>query len=586
MSMCTRWLIALALVTSLGGGIGCTGSGPISDEFATPDENAEQPAIVFTDVTAQAGLGGFRHEMGSSGEKWFPEQFGAGAAFIDYNGDGRLDILLVGGAAWEDNDDHPALWLYRNDGDGTFTLQTEEAGLGGVRAFGFGVVVADYNNNGLQDFYLTALHENKLFRNDGGTFTDVTGEAGVGGDPSEWSTAAVFFDADRDGHLDLFVGNYTYWSPEDDLFCSLTGTKKSYCSPELYGGIPGRFFRNNGDGTFTDATVEAGFGVGPGKTLGVAEFDYDRDGWPDLVVANDLERDLLFRNNGDGTFTEMGVEAGVAYDEHGRARAGMGIDTGVVDDTGEETIFVSNFSNEMVGIYRHIRDGIFSDRAAVSRIGGPTLLTLGFGLFLFDIDYDGHLDFFLVNGHVQPDVEEIHSVVTYKQRPQLFLNRGGNGTFEEFVAAYGVLTTPLAARGAAYGDIDHSGRPHLLITENGGPVHLWRNDSEMGNHLRVHLQGVESNRDGVGSRVVAVVDGRRMERRVRTASTYLSQSEKTVTFGLAGAPQVDTLTIFWPSGHVDRFEDIRANQTLHIVEGTMAPDSIPVAATSHAIPRE
>lgn len=544
------------------------GSGA-STQNPTPRDGGASP-IAFADVTAEAGLDAFRHETGAVGDKWFPETMGAGGGFIDYNGDGDVDILLVGGGTWEGNPappDHRALWLYRNDGDGTFTLRTEEAGLGDVTAYGFGVTVADYNNDGNPDFYLTTLNENKLFRNDGSTFTEVGAAAGVAGD-GEWSSSAVFFDANRDGHLDLYVGNYVEWSPEDDYFCSLDGKTKDYCTPEDYEGVSGRFYRNEGDGTFTDATEEVGMGgTLPGKTLGAVALDYDRDGWPDLAVANDMERNLLFHNDGDGTFTEVGTRSGVAYDRLGRPRAGMGIDAGVVDTTGEVSLFVSNFSGQMVSVFRHVRNGLFEDRADVSMIGRSSQATLGFGLFLFDATLDGHLDLFVANGHVQRRIEDFRDGVTYRQPPQLFLNQDGTGTFEEYDPADGVLTTPLVARGAAYGDVNQDGKIDVLVTENGGAAHLWRNDSDTGHFLRVGLRGTESNRDGIGARVVAVAGAHRMERYVRAGSSYLSQNETVVTFGLARASRVDSLSVYWPSGQVDRFGEIEADQTVRIVEG-------------------
>ena len=547
------------------------GAGP---QGPTPRDEGSSP-IAFTDVTAEAGLDAFRHETGAVGNKWFPETMGAGGGFLDYNGDGALDILLVGGSTWEGDPappDHRGLWLYRNDGDGTFTLRTEEAGLGDVTAYGFGVTVADYDNDGDPDFYLTALNENKLFRNDDSTFTEVGAAAGVAGE-GEWSSSAVFFDANRDGHLDLYVGNYVEWSPENDYFCSLDGETKDYCTPEDYEGVSGRFYRNEGDGTFTDATDEVGMGGDvPGKTLGAVALDYDRDGWPDLAVANDMERNLLFHNDGDGTFTEVGTRSGVAYDRLGRPRAGMGIDAGVVDTTREVSLFVSNFSGQMVSVFRHVRNGLFEDRADVSMIGRSSQATLGFGLFLFDVTLNGHLDLFVANGHVQRRIEDFRDGVTYRQAPQLFLNQAGTGTFEEYEPADGVFTTPLVARGAAYGDVNQDGKIDVLVTENGGSAHLWRNNSDTGRFLRVGLRGTESNRDGVGARVVAVADTHRMQRYVRAGSSYMSQNEKVVTFGLGQASRVDSLSVYWPSGRVDRFGEIEANRTVRIVEGAARPE--------------
>ena len=526
----------------------------------------------FTDITFEAGLGGFRHETGAAGDKWFPESMGSGCAFIDYNGDDRQDILLAGGGTWSPSN-HPALQLYRNEGDGTFADVTDEVGLGDVEAYTLGFAVADYDNDGDQDFYLTNLGENILFRNDNGTFTPA--DAGVAGN-SVWSSSAIFFEADGDGAVDLYVGNYIRWSPENDIFCSLDGIRKDYCTPEAYDGIPGRFYLNNGDGTFRDATEQAGFLPAPGKTLGVTELDYNEDGAPDLMVANDTERDLLYENNGDGTFTERGSIAGVAFDENGAARAGMGIDAGVVDSTGEISVFVGNFSKEMIGVYRHTHSGLFVDRASDSKIGRPSLMTLAFGLFLFDFNLDGRLDLFVANGHVQPDISTVDESIQYAEAPHLFVNEG-NGEFVDAAPRIGgVLAAPIIARGAAHADIDSDGDLDILVTENGGRAHLWRNELIVGegdgepeaNFLRVILEGTRTNRSGLSSRVIVVSDGRRMERRVHSGSSYLSASELPVTFGLGSASSVDSLLVEWRSGHIDHFTRVSANRHVRIVEGS------------------
>lgn len=533
------------------------------------------PPVSFEDVTATAKLDGFRHQTGAFGEKWFPETMGSGGGFIDYNNDGRLDILLVGGGVWAGSDASldRALWLYRNDGDGTFTLTTKEAGLGGVDAYGFGVAVADYNNDGHADFLLTTLNRNLLFRNDGdGTFTEVGTEAGLTDSP-RWSSSALFFDADNDGHLDLYVGNYVTWSRETDLFCSVDGETKAYCTPEEYDGAAGRFYHNDGDGTFTNWTERAGFGDASGKALGVTLLDYNQDGWMDLYVANDMERNLLYENDGDGTFTERGRISGTAYSQSGQVRAGMGTDAGIVDSTGQPTIFVANFSREKISVFRHQRDGLFRDRSTTSGIGRPGTFTLGFGLFLFDAELNGALDLFVANGHVQPDIERIDQSIRYKQRPHLFLN-DGSGQFEEFTPETGPLTDSLVARGAAYGDYDGDGDLDILVTENDGDAHLWRNDvrrpsaeDEGPNYLRVRLEGTDSNRDGIGARVRLTHGDDVQERLLRSGSSYLSSIELALTFGLGTQTQADSLIVHWPSGTVDRMGNVETNQTLRIVEG-------------------
>ncbi|ARA92255.1 RNA-binding protein [Rhodothermaceae bacterium RA] len=555
---------------------GCTGA----DGPATPAPEASAPALPvrFTDVTAAAGLDGFRHTTGAFGEKWFPEAMGSGGGFVDVDGDGWIDIVLAGGGAWDQSPEPagPPIVLYRNDGPAepgqmpAFSDWTERAGLASLDTYSLGVLGADYDNDGDQDLFITTLYENLLLRNDDGVFVDVTARAGVGGEPT-WSSSAIFFDADRDGWLDLYVGNYVKWSPETDIWCSLDGEQKGYCTPETYEGVPSRFYHNNGDGTFTDWTERAGFLPAPGKTLGVTELDVNNDGWPDLAVANDTQPDLLYVNNGDGTFTERGAVSGMAYDEDGKARAGMGIDAGVVDATGQVSLFVGNFSKEMIGVYRHLGNGLFIDRAAVSKIGRPSLLTLTFGLFLFDADLDGDLDLFAVNGHVQPEIETTQEGIGYAEAPHLFINRG-DGTFEDLAPAHGgVMTTPIVARGAAYADVDHDGDLDVLVTQNDGPVQLWRNDVQTDHaYLRVHLKGEQSNRDGISARIVAVTGDVRQERRVRTGGSYLSQSELTATFGLGAAESVDTLIVAWPSGTVDRYFDVPGRQTVLVREGAPA----------------
>ena len=553
--------------------VGCNGAEP-----AKPPEAIDPVSdIIFTEVTDEAGLGDFRHVTGAFGNKWFPETMGGGGGFLDYDGDGWLDVLLVGGGTWPEGPDGPppALWLYRNNGAGAFTNRTDEAGLGDATAYGFGLAIADYDNDGDPDIFLTTLFENKLFRNDDGVFTEVGEAAGLAGEAA-WSSSALFFDADADGHLDLYAGNYVAWSPEDDLVCTIGRQVRSYCTPELYQGLSGRFYHNHGDGTFSDQTEAAGFAPAPGKTLAVAETDFNRDGWPDLVVVNDTQRDLLFQNQGEGIFAEVGLLSGMAFDENGRARAGMGVDVGVVDSTGQETMFVGNFSKEMVGVYRHVGGGLFVDRAAVSKIGQPTLLTLTFGLFLFDVDLDGDLDLFLANGHIAEEIDQVEDGITFRQPAQLFLNRG-DGLFDEVRHDTGPLTLPMVARGAAYADYDRDGDLDVLVTENGGPTHLWRNDRSAASFLRVRLEGRQSNRDGLGARIVAVVGDRRLERRVRTGSSYLSQSETTVTFGLGRAARVDSLLVYWPSGSVERFVDIEGNREIHVVEGAGQVETVTLA---------
>jgi len=534
-----------------------------------PTDTSEAAPSLFTDVTGAAGLGGFMHTNGGAGEAWAPEIVGAGAGSLDYNGEGWLDHLLGVGGACGDRSRYrgPCLRLFQNQGDGTFMETTQAAGLSELSTYAFGITVGDYDNDGDADVHVTTLYRDLLLRNDGGVFHEVGEEAGIGG-ISEWSSSALFFDADKDGYLDLYVGTYVDWTPEKDIYCGFEG-EKVYCTPSVYEGIAGRYYHNQGDGTFALRTQEAGLlsGVEAGrdKTLGVATFDANGDGWPDLAIANDTERDMLFMNNGDGTFTETGIRSGIAYDLHGSPRAGMGIDVGVVDDTGEPTWFVGNFSGEMVGVYRHIGDGLFMDRAATSLVGQPTLMTLTFGLFLFDVDLDADLDLLVANGHVQTHIARIVEGATFRQRAQLFLN-GGTGRFEEF-SPEGPLLHEMVARGAAYGDYDQDGDLDVLITENNGPAHLWRNDKKDARWLRVELEGRQSNRDGYGALIVVSGDGLRQHRRLRAGSSFLSHLESVATFGFGDTAAPDSITIHWPSGVIDQISPVALNSVVRIVEG-------------------
>ena len=523
--------------------------------------------IKFTDITTSSGLAGFQHETGAVGDKWFPESMGGGGGFIDYNGDGWQDILLVGGGVWPGKSAtrHPALYLYHNNKDGTFKAVTESAGLKNINTYGFGITVSDYDNDNDQDFFFTTIWQNFLFRNDGGVFTDVTIGSGLGKD-SLWSTTALFIDGDKDGWVDLFVGSYVEWSPENDIWCTTDGYKKDYCTPELYNGIPSRYYHNNGDGTFKDLTEEAGFLPSPGKMLGATELDFNRDGWPDLAVASDTQRDLLYVNNGNGTFSEIGSISGFAYDENGRARAGMGIDAGIVDKSGKETIFVGNFSKEMIGVFRHQSGKFFEDRAAVSKIGRPSLMTLTFGLFLFDVDLDGDLDLFTANGHVQVGIELTQDGIYYRQPSHLFINNG-EGVFTDITPRLGgALATPIVGRGASFADFDKNGTLDILVTENGGPVHLFRNETKVSNYVRINIKSISSNRDGLSTKLMAVTKNKRIERIIKTGSSFMSQSEKTVTFGLGDEDLIDSLFIFWPNGLSELYQDISSNQEITILE--------------------
>ena len=535
-----------------------------------PSGSPETGPPVFVDVTAEAGLGNFKHETGGYGQSLMPEIVGGGGGFIDYNGDGWEDILLVAGGKWSHRElnDVQCLYLYHNNGDGTFTDITEVVGLDNVRTYGFGVTVSDYDNDGDDDFFLTTIYKNLLFKNDRGFFVEVADEAGLFNE-SAWSTSALFFDADNDSWPDLYVGSYVDWTPASDLTCTYRG-QKVFCTPQEYTGRSSYFYRNNGDGTFSEYTEEAGFLAGVDttldKTLGVAVLDFNKDGWMDLTTGNDTENDMLYINQGDGTFKEAGLQSGVAVSKNGYARAGMGLDTGVVDSTGNVSIFVGNFSDETVSVFRYMGNNQFFDRASASKIGFPSTTTLTFGLVLVDVDSDTDLDLLTANGHVLTHINEVSEAVTFKQPSQLYLNRG-NGVFDTYEASDGPLTTPMVARGLTYADYDRDGDVDLLYVENGGPAHLWRNDTKGGGFLRVQAKGSKSNKDALGARIEAVVDGLTMQRLVHTGASFLTSAEKTVTFGLGKNEVVDTLRVFWPAGEVDEFTNVEKNQEIVIVEG-------------------
>ncbi|HYH45186.1 MAG TPA: CRTAC1 family protein, partial [Thermoanaerobaculia bacterium] len=437
---------------------------------------------------------------------------------------------------------------------------------------GMGVAVADFDNDGKQDVYVTALEGDRLFRNvsAGGKvkFQDVTAAAGIRN--ASFGTSAAWLDHDRDGKVDLFVANYVQWSADKDLWCSLDGATKSYCTPESYKGTSSKLFRNVSEGggvKFQDATVRAGVGE-EGKALGVAVLDYDIDGWPDLFVANDTQPNKLYRNRRNGTFSEEGLEAGVAFGEDGVARGAMGVDAADYDRSGRPHLLVGNFSNEMLALYHNEGSGLFIDEAPASAVGRASLLTLTFGVFFFDYDLDGLLDLFAANGHIEEEIGRVQPRVAYRQPPLVFRNLGA-GKFEPVAARLGPeLNRPIVARGAAYGDYDRDGDLDVLLTTNHGPAYLFRNDGgNRNNWLAVRTVGAKSNRDGIGAvvRVASPTAGRQWNT-VRSGSSYCSQSDLALTFGL-GRDTRASLEIEWPSGQKQRLLNVPTNQFLTVEEG-------------------
>lgn len=520
----------------------------------------------FVDVTAGAGIQ-FRHQSGAFGRKYLPETMGSGGAFLDADGDGWLDVLLINSTRWPRRPGAAGRHaLYRNNGNGTFTDVTAPSGLG-VEMYGMGAAAADYDNDGRVDVYITGLGGNRLFRGaGGGRFADVTAAAGVAA--SGFSTSAAWLDYDRDGRLDLFVARYVDWSIERDLFCTLDGKTKSYCTPESYKGESPLLFRQRGDGTFEDATRAAGLHDPTAKALGVALLDFDGDGAVDIFVANDTQPNRLYRNRGNGTFVDVATTAGIAFNEAGVARAGMGVDAADIDGSGRPSLVIGNFSNEMMALYVNEGNGLFIDEAPTSTIGRVSLLKLTFGCFFFDYDLDGLLDIFAANGHVADDIERVQPRVTYAQAPHL-LRQTARRRFEDVTMRLGAdLSKPMVARGAAYGDYDRDGDPDLLVTTNNGPARLLRNDGPTTRALKLSLRGGASNRDAIGARVVMrLAGGSRVSHMIKTGSSYLSQSELPVTVGLGTAGAVDGIEITWPNGRVERLPGAAPGQTLHIEEG-------------------
>ena len=521
----------------------------------------------LVDVTSQSGIQ-FSHNSGAYGGKFLPETMGSGCAFLDYDGDGWQDVLLINGMDWPAHRRaRTTMRLYHNNRNGTFTDVTSRAGLD-IEMYGMGVAVADFNNDSFPDIFITCVGQNRLFKNTGrGTFLDVTRESGLAGREG-FSTSALWFDFDRDGFLDLFVCNYVKWSPAQDVFCSLDGKHKSYCTPEAYRGETCWLFHNRGNGTFEDATATGGIFDTSSKSLGVAMLDYDEDGWPDLMVANDTQPNKLYRNQRNGTFKDVAVEAGVAFSNDGKARAGMGVAVGDFNGSGRPGIAITNFDDEMVGLYRSLGKGLYEDVAVQSGVGLPSKNTLGFGCVFADINLDGALDLVVANGHIDETVRNIRGNVGYAQPPQLFLN-DGTGKFRDVASEVGdAFARPKVGRGLCYGDFDRDGDLDLLMTTNNGPAYLFRNDQLSRNHaIRFRLTGVKSNRDAIGARVQIFHGESSQSRLVKSGSSYLSQSELPVTFGLGQRDRVDRVVLDWPSGRTEEYKNLASGKLYQCVEG-------------------
>ena len=529
-----------------------------------------QAEIRFTRVTDEAGIR-FRHFNGATGEKHLVETMGGGTAFFDYDNDGNLDIYFVNGALLTvggvSNPDalQPINRLYRNNGDATFSDMTQPAGVGDT-GYGIGCCIADYNNDGNRDLFITNFGRNVLYRNNGdGTFTDVTTDAGIVGE-SHFSAGCAFADYDNDGWLDLVVINYVFVDLETELDCSQAGIP-AYCRPEDFAPEPDVLYRNNGDGTFTDVTQKAGI-TALGRGLGAIWTDANNDGWLDLYIANDREPNFLYRNNGDGTFRELGELHGIARNEHGDVESSMGIDTADYDNDGDFDVILTHYQAETNTLYQNDGDGVFWDVTAQSRLSEPTLLPLAWGTGFADFDNDGWLDLFFANGHLQDNIKQLEEIGVYKQQNQLFRNRG-DGTYTDVsdVSGDGMLIEK-SSRGAIFGDYDNDGDLDILVTNINDTPDLLRNDTSPVHHwLGIKLVGKKSNRDGIGAKVTLQRGDTRLLREVKSGTSYLSQNAHRISVGLGTTERVDRIVVRWQSGIQDVIEDVQCNQFLTIREG-------------------
>ncbi|HSA94031.1 MAG TPA: CRTAC1 family protein [Terriglobales bacterium] len=543
--------------------------------------------VQFTDVALRAGLG-FRHHSGASPEKYVLETMGSGAAFLDYDNDGWLDIYLVNGGSVPG---YPASSpirnaLYRNRGDGTFEDVTAAAGVAGNGHYGMGSTAADYDGDGYTDLFVTAFGRNVLYHNRGNrTFEDVTDRAGVAG--GQWSTSATFLDYDRDGDLDLFVARYVDFDFSRNRICGDPVRRiRGYCHPDVYDGLTNLLYRNNGDGTFTDVSEASGIAAEVGKGLGVVAADFDQDGWIDLYVANDSMRSFLFRNRGNGTFEEIGVRAGVAFDDGGRPQAGMGTAAGDYDDDGRLDLVKTNLDREYNNLYRNL-GGTFADISYAAGFGPPSIPLVGWGTDLFDYDNDSDLDVLVVNGHVIDNVKLMRPESRYPQPKLLFENQGSR--LREVAAAHGhSLQVPRVSRGAAFGDYDNDGDVDVLVLNLGGSPELLRNDGgNRASWLTLSLEGVRSPRDPIGACVRATVAGRTQFRCLNGGGSYLSSSDHRIHLGMGDAVRAERVEIRWPSGTVDVLQNLAARKRYHVREGQgiVQPPANPSGQRGGAAPR-
>ena len=531
-------------------------------------QQTKTPLIQFTNITAASGIS-FVHFRGNDGIPINREIFGPGVCVADFDGDGYPDIYFVNGRDLYNRGIAASNALYRNNGDGTFTDVTQMAGVPGT-GYGLGCVWGDYDDDGFPDLYVSQYGRNVLYHNNGnGTFTDVTGKAGVGGLEygTQFHSGATFFDYDRDGRLDLYVGGYVSLGPGSPRYCVISGVRTS-CPPSAYKGTAAVLYHNNGDGTFTNVTSAAGIYQPQGKNLAVGAADYDNDGWPDLFVANDGLSAYLYHNEHNGKFEEIGIQSGMALTARGNVMAAMCISLGDYDNDGALDLFITDFQQNSDHLWHNDGKGSFDEVSDRAGITVPTRGVLSFGGGFFDYDNDGWLDLFIANGHVYPEVEQVSPETRFKQLNSLFHNEG-NGKFIETSRQAGPgLQTPYVGRGVAFADFDNDGFIDVLVANNGDPPLLLHNSGNNGNHfVNFKLVGHKSNRDAMGARVRVSAGGLSQIREIAGGGSYLSQSDLRAHFGLGKAARVESVEVNWPSGEKQAFRDLEADKFYLIEEG-------------------
>jgi hypothetical protein len=568
-----RWS-TVSLIAMFGGS-----STPLADTQQPAKAQSSPIAVHFTDIRKSAGIT-FVQDSTQTDEKYYLETMGTGVGWIDFNQDGLMDLFFVQSAATDAYKPSKPLRsaLYRNNGDGTFTDVTEKAGVGGEGHYGQGVAVGDFDNDGFPDLYVTGYGRAILYHNNGdGTFTDVTSKAGVA-DEGQWSTSAGWFDYDKDGWLDLVVTNYIDWSPKNNIWCGERAPGyRSYCNPGNYRGQKTKLYHNNRDGTFTDVSDKSGVGLPESKGMGVVLADLNNDGWPDIAIANDTWPNFLFLNNHDGTFKDVSLISGLAASEDGRYEAGMGIDATDVDGDGLPDVYITHLDMELNRLYRNNGDGTFTDNTYASGIGAKAILLSGVAAKFIDYDNDGWPDIVQANGAMVDNVSLYHSMVSYKE-PLLMFHNLGNGHFEKSSDALGPdFNRPIAARGLATSDFLNNGSIGIAVNVRGDYPELLRNDGGSANHwLEILLIGAKSNRDGIGSVLKLTSEGMVRVEQAMGGASYMSASDPRIHFGLGKRTTIESLVITWPSGQVDKLTNVPIDKIVAVKEGVgIVPHSFP-----------